>query len=86
MEYAAYDGLRAGFNKIVLIIRRDLEKQFREGVGRRLERRCEVEYVFQSLEDLPEGFALPEGRKKPWGTAQAVLACRENAVLRAQCG
>ena len=77
MEYAAYDGLRAGFNKIVLIIRRDLEKQFREGVGRRLERRCEVEYVFQSLEDLPEGFALPEGRKKPWGTAQAVLACRD---------
>lgn len=84
MEYAAYDGLRAGFNKIVLIIRRDLEAQFRNGVGRRLERRCDVEYVFQELDDLPAGRALPEGRRKPWGTAQAVLACR-NVVKTPFC-
>ncbi len=76
MEYAAYDALKAGFDRIVLIIRRDLEMQFREGVGRRLARHCDVRYVYQDLSDLPSGFALPEGRVKPWGTAQAVRACR----------
>ena len=76
MDYAAYDALNAGFDKLVFIIRRDLEKDFREGVGKRWEKKCDVEYAFQSLEDLPDGFSVPEGRAKPWGTGQAVLALR----------
>ena len=76
MDYAAYDALNAGFDKLVFIIRRDLERDFREGVGKRWEKKCDVEYAFQSLDDLPDGFSVPEGRKKPWGTGQAVLALR----------
>ena len=76
MEYAAHDAIKAGFNRVVLIIRRDLEAQFRDGVGKRLSRHCDVRYVFQDLNDLPTGFVLPKGRVKPWGTAQAVLTCR----------
>ena len=76
MDYAAYDALNAGFDKLVFIIRRDLEKDFREGVGKRWEKKCDVEYAFQSLEDLPDGFSVPEGRAKPWGTGQAALALR----------
>ena len=77
MEYAVHDALQAGFNRVVFIIRRDIEQMFREGVGRRVEQKCDVEYVYQDLEDVPQGIALPEGRKKPWGTGHAVLACRE---------
>lgn len=77
MEYAVHDALQAGFNRVVFIIRRDIEQMFREGVGRRVEQKCDVEYVYQDLEDVPQGIALPQGRKKPWGTGHAVLACRE---------
>jgi len=84
MDYATCDALRAGFDRLVFIIRRDLEKDFRDSVGRRWESRCDVGYVFQSLDDLPAGIAVPEGRKKPWGTGQAVLACR-NAVREPFC-
>jgi len=76
MDYSIHDALEAGFNKIVFIIRRDLEKDFREIIGNRIEKLCEVEYAFQELDDLPEGFTVPEGRTKPWGTGQAVLTCR----------
>jgi len=76
MDYSIHDALEAGFNKIVFIIRRDLEKDFREIIGNRIEKLCEVAYVFQELDGLPEGFTVPEGRTKPWGTGQAVLACR----------
>ena len=76
LEYAIYDALRAGFDRVVFIIRRDIEKEFRSGVGRRTEARCAVEYVYQELTDLPAGFTCPPERKKPWGTGQAVLACR----------
>lgn len=76
MDYAVHDALRAGFERVVFIIRRDLERAFREGVGRRTEARCDVAYVYQDLDDLPAGFALPAGRARPWGTGQAVLACR----------
>ena len=76
MDYAAYDALNAGFDRIVFIIRKDLERDFREGVGKRWEKKCDVEYVFQSIHDLPAGFTVPEGRSKPWGTGQAVLTLK----------
>jgi len=84
MDYAVHDALAAGFDRVVFIIRKDIEADFRAGVGRRVEKKCDVEYVFQSLEDLPDGFTLPESRKKPWGTGQAVLACR-NVVREPFC-
>ena len=76
MDYSIHDALEAGFNKIIFIIRRDLEKDFKEIIGNRIEKIAPVEYAFQELSDLPEGFSVPEGRKKPWGTGQAVLAAR----------
>ena len=77
MDYSIYDALEAGFNKVVFIIRKDLEKDFKEVIGNRIEKEVKVEYVFQELDDLPEGFAVAEGRTKPWGTGQAVLACKD---------
>ena len=79
MDYSIHDALEAGFNKVVFIIRRDLEKDFKEIIGNRIEKICEVEYAFQELNDLPEGFCVPEGRSKPWGTGQAIL-CSKNVV------
>ena len=76
MDYAVHDALKAGFDRVVFIIRRDIEEEFRAGVGRRTEARCAVEYVYQDIADLPAGFRCPPERKKPWGTGQAVLACR----------
>lgn len=77
MDYSIYDAIKAGFNKVIFIIRKDLEKDFKEIIGNRIEKIIKVEYVFQELEDLPEGFQKPEGRTKPWGTGQAVLCCRD---------
>lgn len=76
MEYAIHDALAAGFDRVIFIIRRDLEESFRQGVGRRVEKKCDVAYVFQQIDDLPLGFSCPTGRRKPWGTGQAVWACR----------
>jgi len=76
LEYSIYDAIRAGFGKVVFVIRRDFEKEFQEQIGSRFENRIVVQYAFQSIEDLPRGFTVPEGRSKPWGTGQAVLACR----------
>ncbi|MBR4443204.1 MAG: nucleotidyltransferase [Clostridia bacterium] len=81
MDYSIHDAIAAGFNKIVFIIRKDIEEDFREVIGNRIEALCqrlgvEVAYVFQRLDDLPEGVALPAERKKPWGTGQAILTCR----------
>ena len=75
LDYSVHDALEAGFNKVVFIIRKDLEKDFREVIGKRMEKLTEVEYAFQELDDLPEGFTCPPDRKKPWGTGQAILAC-----------
>ena len=72
MDYSIHDAMEAGFNKVVFIIRKDLEKDFREIIGNRIEKLIEVEYAFQELDNLPEGFRKPEGRTKPWGTGQAV--------------
>ena len=76
MDYSIYDAIRAGFNKVVFIIRKDLEKDFKEIIGSRIERIVHVEYAYQEIDDLPAGFAVPEGRKKPWGTGQAVLSIK----------
>ena len=76
IDYSIHDALEAGFNKVVFIIRKDIEADFREVIGNRIEEICPVEYVFQDKNDLPEGFTCPEERVKPWGTGQAVLACR----------
>ena len=77
MDYSIFDALRAGFTKIVFIIRRDIEEEFKRVVGSRYEHAVDVAYAFQSLDDLPGGFSVPEGRTKPWGTGQAVYAARE---------
>ena len=77
MDYSIYDALEAGFNKIVFIIRKDLDKDFREIIGNRIEKICDVEYVYQELESLPQGFKRPKDRVKPWGTGQAVLMCKD---------
>ena len=74
MDYSVYDALRAGFGKIVFVIRPEMEAAFRTMVGRRYERRVSVAYGFQRPDALPPGFATPSGRTKPWGTGQAVLA------------
>jgi NDP-sugar pyrophosphorylase family protein len=77
MDYSIYDAIEAGFDKVVFIIRKDLEKDFKEIIGNRIEKIIKVEYVFQELDQLPSGFAKPEGRTKPWGTGQAVLCCKD---------
>lgn len=77
MDYSIHDALEAGFNKIVFIIRKDLEKDFREIIGQRIEKIAPVEYVYQELDKLPEGYSVPEGRKKPWGTGHAVLMVKD---------
>lgn len=82
MDYSIHDAIQAGFNKIVFIIRRDIEKDFKEVIGERIERICaslgvETAYAYQSLQEIPAGEKLPEGRTKPWGTGQAVLAAKD---------
>ena len=82
MEYSVYDAIEAGFDKIVFIIRKEIEEAFREQIGGRLEKAgeklgVEIIYVYQEKNMLPGGVTLPEGREKPWGTAQAVLCCKD---------
>ena len=73
MDYFIHDAIEAGFNKVVFIIRKDLEKDFKEIIGDRIAKQIPVIYAYQELDALPEGYFVPEGRKKPWGTGQAVL-------------
>lgn len=75
MDFSIYDAVKAGFEKIVFIIKKENEADFREKIGNRIEKQIQVEYVFQRLENLPEGYSVPEGRVKPWGTGHAVLSC-----------
>lgn len=77
MDYSVYDAVKAGFNKIVFIIRKDIEEDFKEIIGNRISKHANIEYAFQSLEDLPDGFSCPADRTKPWGTGQAVLAAKK---------
>ena len=77
MDFSIYDAKEAGFTKVVFVIRKAIEKEFKEVIGNRLSKVMPVEYVYQELEDLPEGYHVPEGRVKPWGTGQAILACKD---------
>lgn len=75
IDYSIFDAIKAGFDKVVFIIRKDIEKDFKEVIGSRIEKFIEVEYAYQEM-NLPGGFNSPEGRKKPWGTVHAVLATK----------
>jgi UTP-glucose-1-phosphate uridylyltransferase len=77
IDYSIYDAMRAGFGKLVFIIRKDIEEPFKQTVGSRFDKRIHVEYAFQELDKLPAGFTVPEGRTKPWGTTQAVLMAED---------
>ena len=77
MDYSIYDAKEAGFDKVVFVIRKDIEEEFKEVIGDRIAKEIEVDYVYQALDQLPDGFAVPEGRTKPWGTGQAVLCCKD---------
>ncbi|HVJ44900.1 MAG TPA: sugar phosphate nucleotidyltransferase [Luteolibacter sp.] len=77
LDYSVFDAIRAGFGRVVFIIREDFAEAFREGIGARFADRIQVDYAFQKLDDLPDGFTVPEGRTKPWGTAHAVRAARD---------
>ena len=76
LDYSVYDAYRAGFERVVFVIKPEIEAAFRERVGERIARKMDARYVFQTLEDLPAGYSAPEGRTKPWGTCHAVLAAR----------
>jgi len=79
LDFSLYDAIAAGFEKVIFIIKKENEKDFRALVDQRAGKRIAVEYVFQELDDLPEGYSVPEGREKPWGTAHAVLSARKSA-------
>ena len=76
MDYSIHDALEAGFDRIIFVIRHDLEEDFKEVIGNRIEKIAPVTYAFQELSDVPEGFSVPADRKKPWGTGQAVRCCK----------
>ena len=75
IDFSIYDAVRAGFKKIVFIIKKENEEAFRAAIGDRVSRQIEVSYVFQDLHNLPEGYEVPEGRVKPWGTGHAIMSC-----------
>ena len=77
IDYSVYDAKRAGFNKIVFVIKEENYEIFKNTIGKRVEPHIDVEYAFQRLEDLPSGIKVPEGREKPWGTSHAVLAAKD---------
>ena len=77
MDYSLYDAIRAGFEKVVFVIRHDFEEQFREKIGSKYAGAIKIDYAFQELEDIPAGFTIPEGRTKPWGTGHAILVAKE---------
>ena len=77
LDYSVYDAMRAGFEEVIFIIKHAIEKDFKEVVGKRLEKQLKVHYAFQELDDLPAGYTVPEGRVKPWGTSHAIRAARQ---------
>ncbi|MDB4725529.1 NTP transferase domain-containing protein [Akkermansiaceae bacterium] len=77
LDYSVFDAIRAGFSKVIFVIREDFAEAFRKDVGDNFTSQIEVAYSFQKLTDLPEGFSVPEGREKPWGTSHAILAARD---------
>ncbi len=77
IDYSIYDAVRAGFETVVFVIKHEIEDAFKEAIGSRMEKICNVKYAYQELTDLPEGYSVPEGRSKPWGTCHAILAARK---------
>ncbi len=77
IDFSIYDAMKAGFEKVVFIIKKENEQDFRSCIGDAVSKYMEVEYVFQDMKKVPEGFEIPEGRIKPWGTAHAILCCKE---------
>ncbi|MFT6179977.1 MAG: hypothetical protein ACJAQT_003503 [Akkermansiaceae bacterium] len=77
LDYSVFDAIRAGFSKVIFVIREDFAEAFKTSVGSKFARQIEVAYAFQKLDDLPEGYPVPEGREKPWGTSHAILAARD---------
>ena len=75
MDFSMYDAKRAGFEKVVFIIKHEIEEEFKEHVGKRMEKYMDVAYAYQNIDNIPEGYEVPEGRVKPWGTGHAVLSC-----------
>ena len=77
IDFSIYDAIKAGFEKVVFVIKKAIEKEFKEVIGDRISKYIEVEYVYQELDKLPKGYSIPEGRTKPWGTAHAILCCKD---------
>ena len=77
MEFSIYDAIKAGFEKVVFIIKHEIEKDFKEAIGDKMSEHIQVEYVYQETDNLPAGYDVPEGRVKPWGTGHAILSCKE---------
>lgn len=77
IDYSVYDAIRAGFNKVVFVIKREIEQEMRQLIGDRISGQVQVEYVYQDLDRLPTGYTVPAGRIKPWGTGHAVMCCRD---------
>lgn len=77
LDYSVYDAVRAGFDKVIFLIKKEIEEDFRKITDGRYDSKIKVEYAFQELDNLPEGFTVPEGRKKPWGTAHAIYSCKD---------
>ncbi|MBQ1187212.1 MAG: nucleotidyltransferase [Clostridia bacterium] len=77
VDYSVYDAIEAGFDKVVFVIKHAIEEDFKNLVGKRIEKMVKVEYAFQETGDLPDGYVCPETRQKPWGTGQAILACKD---------
>ena len=77
IDYSIYDAKRAGFETVVFIIKYEFEEEFKKVIGSRMEKQMEVRYAFQQLDDLPEGYSVPEGRVKPWGTSHAIMSARD---------
>ncbi len=77
MDFSIHDAVEAGFEKVIFIIKKAIEKDFKENVGKRMESRVQVEYVYQEIDKVPEGFQIPEERVKPWGTGHALLCCKD---------
>lgn len=77
MDFSIFDAKRAGFKKVIFIIKKEIEKDFKEVIGNRIEKVVDVAYAFQDLHNIPDGYEVPAGRVKPWGTAHAVLSCKD---------
>ena len=77
LDFSVFDAVRAGFSKVVFIIKKEIEADFRQAVGKRIEKMTDVDYAFQEIANIPSGFEVPEGRAKPWGTGQAILSAKD---------